>query len=189
MADIAFSTARSAKGLAALVKCSPQTIRCVQCSVAWAYLQTQVIFFGRILCYIDQNKPTFAISTIMWDETSERLRRPGAEALSIAVRSTTVHIMQVRMAFCWGWEGATPADWRSCRYETVAIPMVVQSPSAENLWATFKKHSNIAELMCFRMRLLSAATYSADIKECDGASGNDKLIAHWVKVTGTSMQP
>ena len=183
MLDIAFCTVRSARTLAHVFHCSHQTIRRVQCSVAWAYLQTQILFYGRILFSIAQRKPLFAISDVMWDETSERLNYSDIGQIIIpgATVSSTSHIMQARFAFCWGYAGAQPSDWTSCYFEVVSIPMVVPSPSAANLWAAFKKHSNIEPLMAFRHGLMSSATYALEFKECDGASGNDKLIAHWVK--------
>lgn len=35
--------------------------------------------------------------------------------------------------------------------------------------------------MCFRRQLLTSCPVSVEFKEVDGASGNEKLIAHWVQ--------
>ena len=125
----------------------------------------------------------------MWDETSERLRASSSDEVPDAdanQRASTAHVMQVKMAVVWGWAGATPAEWLSCRFEVVSVPMVVKTPSAENLWAAFTRNSNINPLLQFRNILMSAASFAIEFKECDGASGNDKLIARWVKVLGES---
>ena len=180
MLDIAFDRTRVLSVLARFYECSERTIRRVQCGVAHAYLCTQVVIYGCILAEFSQRTSTFAVSSLMWDETGEKLQIGGLKPeVSGGQRSSTWQIMVTRMSFCWGWDAAPGQRCRVMSYDVVAPPTLVLTPAAHNLWHAFTQNKCLAPLVNFRKRLLEIAAVSLEFKECDGASGNDKLIAHW----------
>ena len=181
MLGIAFCHIKAAKVLGTIYQCHHSQIRRVQLAVAHAFLSTQNLLYDCLQRLVCQRRPTFACSRVMWDETGEKLRMASSidttATMTSEQRSSTLQVMICKMAFVWGWKsGPRPCDWTTCQFEVVCPPMMVVSPSAQNLWAALMKNKTIAPLMRFRRALFAAADIGIELKECDGASGNDRLV-------------
>ena len=180
MLALAFNPVRAVNVLASFYRCSARTVRRVQCAVAHAYLQTHVIVYGMILAELALTKPFFAVTDVMWDETAERLQIGGVkDGLSVGQKTSAWDVMVSKMSFTWGW--LHHRDWKVMSFHVVCPPNLVISPASQHLWHAFNHSNSLAPIMNFRRSLLQLAEIAIEFKECDGASGNDKLIAHWVK--------
>jgi hypothetical protein len=152
------------------------------CESLYHPARIQSSLYDMLLVWLGWRRPTFAACSIMWDETQERLRCGGLPQEIADVPSTAPwHIFVTRMSFIWGWKGETPSQWQAARFEVVCPPMIVPTPSAEALWVAMMRNSTIQPLFQFRRRLLALAQWALEFKESDGASGNHKLVAHWVR--------
>ena len=193
MLSISFSKTKAAKTLATIYKCAPKTIRRIQCAVAQVYLQTQIYIYGRILREFACRPPAFVFSNIMWDETGEKLKCPGFKSLSAEQRRTVCDVMITKICFAWGWlagdNGDHPGDWRTYHFEVVCPPSLVLTPAAHHIWDALQNGPSLAPAMCFRRAFLQAGDVSVEVKECDGASGNDRLVAHWVAHERRTLGP
>ena len=145
------------------------------------YLQTQIYMYGRILREFADRPPAFVFSNIMWDETGEKLKCAGFKKLSGEQRRTVCDVMITKICFAWGWPaGDNISNWQTYHFEVVCPPSLVLTPAAHHIWDALQNGTSLAPIMSFRRAFLQSSEVSIEVKECDGASGNDRLVAHWV---------
>ena len=135
--------------------------------------------------------PHFVIVNLKWDDTGQRMSIPVQQARSQQAPpaqqqsrqskkrrtrvSSTYQIMVARLRLAWSWEG-------SIGYQCIEVlmpPMLLTGLSAANMWYALRFGVLTQKIHNVVMRLLSLATWGIQVHECDGATANDKLSAHW----------
>ena len=124
--------------------------------------------------------PTFSTSSILWDETGEKVSLqgglPGVD--SDSARPSTWQGLVCRFKFQWGWLDLPLLGDRVFSYEAVTSPLPILGTAATHIFSALFWHPTMLAIskLFFALRRISRNHF--EFYHMDGHFANEKMTAH-----------
>jgi hypothetical protein len=165
------------QALAAVFECSRRTIGRIQINTCFAYLWTQGVLLSWVLTQLRAKPPTFGACSTLWDETGQRVQLRMLKMANASTQSSKWEIFVCKKSFMWGW--ITPTG--GCliiHFHVVVPPLPLLNTGAKDLHNALHYHPQIKQVAEFEAEFVKLCEHAFDLKEADGAPGNDRYVAH-----------
>ncbi|CAE7247237.1 unnamed protein product [Symbiodinium sp. CCMP2592] len=155
------------------------TVKHMQIAVASAFMNQQALFVARLVSLCTSKPPLFFLKHIKWDET-QLLCTMNADKSSQRVRSSW-QVMVVRIRIVLVWE-----DGSNMVVRLIVPPVSLLATGAEHQYYALSYHPAYKCLNGLLGLLRQQAEENMDLSETDGASSNNRLIAHLIQQAKTT---
>ena len=162
---------------------SVRTVRRQVVAACHAFLVTQDSFLIKVLDYLRSHPPTLTLCNQLWDETGERISLSLLPGASTASQASVWQVLVCRKHFAWAWISDDGKEVTSQSLDVVCPPLPLLSTGAEQLWNALHFQGLMQTIQRFQTEMHQLSTVPLDLRECDGASGNDRYNAFVMQQT------
>jgi len=159
----------------------------IRMAVAQCYMQSLGMIMNVSMCVFSQLAPDVFVSSVAFDESTERLLLPVHARLGAAAQRSSWHVLVSQQHNSWVVRG--PDRVKHSRWMNLARPPIpIVGTSSECLFSGLFQTGCIGAYWAFQQHCLSQASFPILHYDRDGASANAKLLArhfcelpsHWL---------
>ena len=151
----------------------PKTVARNKEVVAAVYMKQQTAWLKQLLDVSKVIRPASVVVSKRWDETKEIVTVDNGNEHNQRDSFDSM-VSAVRVVLSWPEEFNVPV----LAVDLVVPPVPLLSPNAENLYAGTYKHPALKETHELLTCLIAQGKMTCLLHECDGATGNDRLMAY-----------
>ena len=183
IARLVYTKMAPLKSMARSYDLSVRTVRRQVVAACWAFLVMQDSVLNKVLEYLRSHPPTVTVCNQLWDETGERISLSLLPGASTASQVSAWQVLVCRKHFAWAWISDDGKEAASQSLDVVCPPLPLVATGAQHLWNALHFQGLMQTIQRFQAEIHKLSSVPLDLRECDGASGNDRYNAFVMQQT------